>query len=73
MLYRISCKVSYVFWASRRSAACLAARARICSRMSVASSLSSISDPNWISGSSRVEAALLDELAFGAIVGVTDG
>jgi len=55
---------------SRRSTACLAARARICSRMSIMSSLSSISDPNWISGSSQVEAALLDELALGAIIRV---
>ena len=57
---------------SRRSTACLAARARICSRMSIMSSLSSISDPNWILGSSQVKTALLSKLVLGAIIRVTN-
>ena len=37
-------------------------------RISVALVLSLISNPNWISCSSQVEAGLLDELALGAII-----
>src|SRR6266702_2832852 len=37
--------------------------------MSITSLLSSIFDPNWISCSSWVGVALLDELALGAIIG----
>jgi len=36
--------------------------------MSTTLLLSSISNPNWILGSSRVEAALLNKLALGAII-----
>jgi len=72
ILFKISPKILYIFWAAKQLVIYLAIKSQICSRISVTLLLSLIFNSNWILYSSYIKTTLLNNFAFSAIAKITN-